>query len=61
MKVSELKKLLKQHGCYHDGEFERHERWYSEKTGNFFPIPRHGSKEIASGTLNRILKDAGLK
>ncbi|HJA82059.1 MAG TPA: type II toxin-antitoxin system HicA family toxin [Candidatus Mediterraneibacter intestinipullorum] len=24
-------------------------------------IPRHGSREIPTGTANRILKDAGLK
>ncbi|MBU5681490.1 type II toxin-antitoxin system HicA family toxin [Blautia sp. MSJ-9] len=24
-------------------------------------IPRHGSKEIPTGTVNRILNDAGIK
>lgn len=62
MKVSELKKQLKQHGCYHDNQdYTGHERWYSPKTGKYFPVPRHDSKEVATGTLNRIYKDAGLK
>ncbi|MCD7854837.1 MAG: type II toxin-antitoxin system HicA family toxin [Clostridiales bacterium] len=25
-----------------------------------FTVPRHGSKEIPSGTANNIMKDAGL-
>lgn len=61
MKVSELKKLLKQEGCYLDAEYTNHEWWYSPKTGKHFPIPRHNAKEIKTGTLNSILKDAGLK
>ena len=61
MKVSELKKLLRKGGCQHVGEYEGHERWYSPLTGKSFPIPRHNSKEVATGTVNRILKDAGLK
>lgn len=31
------------------------------KRGKDIRIPRHLSKEIPSGTANRILKDAGLK
>jgi predicted RNA binding protein YcfA (HicA-like mRNA interferase family) len=30
------------------------------KPGNVI-VPDHGSKEIATGTMNKILKDAGLK
>ena len=61
MKISELKKLLKANGCRKVGEYDGHEKWFSPITGKSFPIARHDSKEIASGTLNRILKDAGLK
>ena len=61
MKVSELKRLLRKNKCKHDGEYEGHERWYSPITGKYFPVPRHDSKELATGTTNRILKDAGLK
>ena len=61
MKTSELTKLLKKHGCElieHRGE---HDWWYSPDTGNEFAVPRHQSKEIPTGTANRIMKDAGLK
>ena len=57
MKVSELSKLLKKNGCY----LVEHDEWYSEITRKSFRLPRHQSKEIATGTLNRILKDAGLR
>ena len=61
MKVSELKRQLRKFHCKQVGEYDGHEKWYSPITGKEFPIPRHDSKEIAAGTLNRILKDAGLK
>ncbi len=61
MKTSELKKLLKKNKCKWMGEYNRHEKWYSPITGKEFPVPRHDSQEIATGTVNRILKDAGLK
>ena len=61
MKASELKKLLKKHGCYLTEHGKEHDKWHSEITGKNFMVPRHDSKEIATGTQNRILKDAGLK
>lgn len=38
-----------------------HSRYYSPITGKYFSVGRHGSKEVAVGTANRILKDAGIK
>ena len=61
MKTSELKRHLKQHGCYKAGEYTGHEKWYSPTSGKYFPVPRHDSQPIPNGTLNRILKDAGIK
>ena len=61
MKYSELKRLLKDNGCYHSGEFKGHERWYSPITGKDIPIGRHGKEEVKIGTLNAILKQAGIK
>lgn len=60
MKVSELKKLLKQKGCYCTGNYTGHEKWYSPITGKQFPIPRHNSKEVPKGTLAAIFRDAGI-
>jgi len=61
MKCSELKKILKQHGCYKADEGARHENWYSPKTSKTFQVGRHGTQDVKKGTLNRILKDAGVK
>lgn len=61
MKTSELVKLIKKGGCYIVRHGSNHDIWYSPKTGKKFEVDRHGSKEIATGTANKILKDAGLK
>lgn len=60
MKVSELLKLMKADGWYLSEHGKRHDQYrHPEKPGHI-PIERH-AKEVATGTLNRILKDAGLK
>ena len=62
MKVSELIKLLKKSKkCYLTDHGREHDRWHSDITGKDFMVPRHQAKEITSGTLDRIMKDAGLK
>lgn len=61
MKVSELKRVLKKNKCKKVGEYKRHEKWYSPLTGKEFAVPRHDAAEIAVGTADSILKDAGLK
>ena len=61
MKYSELKKLLKKRGCRFDHEGKKHEIWFSPITGRIFPVSRHDSEDCPAGTLNSILKDAGLK
>lgn len=61
MKTGELKKLVSAAGCYLLREGKEHETWYSPITGKKFRIHRHQSKEVPTGTANRILRDAGLK
>lgn len=61
MRYSELKRLLKKNGCRLSLEGKRHEIWYSEKTGKTFIVGRHDTQEVATGTLESIMKDAGLK
>lgn len=60
MKRAELVKQLSQGKSRKIREGTNHEIWYSEITGKTFAVPRH-KKEIATGTANNILKDAGLK
>lgn len=61
MKVSEMVKLLKKAGCYKISDGVNHEIWYSPITKKKFPVPRHYSKELPTGTANNIRKLAGLK
>ena len=52
---------LRKAGCYKIREGGNHEIWYSPKTETAFSVGRHDGQEIATGTANKILKDAGLK
>ena len=61
MKASELIKLLNKNGIYQIAEGGRHKIFYSPITQKTFSVSWHKSKEIATGTVNKILKDAGLK
>ena len=54
--------MVKKAGCYDTGKQQGgHPLWYSPKTGMSFQMSNHGSEEVAKGTLNQILKRAGLK
>ena len=62
MKTSELIKLLKKtKRCYFVEHGKKHDMWHSDITGNDFRVPRHPNEEVRTGTLEAILKDAGLK
>ena len=60
MKVSELKRILKKHGCTELAPGKEHDVWYSPMTEAKFRVPRHQSKEVPTGTCDRILKQAGI-
>ncbi|MCC8067483.1 MAG: type II toxin-antitoxin system HicA family toxin [Clostridiales bacterium] len=60
MKTSECNKLLKKAGCYVIRQGTNHTIWFSPVTGKQFAVPRHKG-EIKTGTVNSILKDAGIK
>lgn len=60
MKTSELNQILKISKCYLVRNGSRHDIWFSPVTGRQFAVPRH-AKEIPTGTVNHILKDAGIK
>jgi len=61
MKVSELIRLAVKNGCCIKRNGAEHDIWINPKTGGITRIPRHPSKELATGTANRIMKDLGLK
>lgn len=60
MKTSELLKILKAHGVQKVREGGRHTYYYSPLSGKSFPVGRH-AKELPKGTVEKILKDAGIK
>lgn len=60
MKTQELLKMLKKGNCELLRNGKRHDIWYSKTTGKQFAVPRHKA-EVPVGTLDNILKDAGLK
>jgi len=61
MKTAELIKVLKSAGCKLIEHGKEHDKWFSPISEKHFRVPRHGSKELPTGTANAILKQAGLK
>ena len=61
MKYSELKKILRQHGCYKTNEGGNHEIWFSPISNQSFPVGRHNAEDVRTGIHNAILKQAGIK
>ncbi len=61
MKYSELERKLKEKGCYFLKNGSKHPIWYSPITEKMFQTSHHKSQEVKKGTLNKILKDSGLK
>ena len=60
MKFSELKKILRNNGCYLYTEGSKHEMWYSPITSNYFRVGSHNSEDVKKGTLHGILTYAGI-
>jgi mRNA interferase HicA len=59
--VNELLKILKKDGWSFYEHGANHDKYRHPTKSGQLHIPRHGSKEMATGTLNSILKAAGLK
>lgn len=61
MKVSELIRQVKKKGVKFESHGAKHDWYVNPKNGMRTQIPRHGAKEIKTGTAEKILKDLGLK
>lgn len=61
MKIYEFLKKASKIGCYLVRHGKEHDVWYSPKTGRMFMVGRHGSQELKKGTLESLMKEAGLK
>lgn len=60
MKNSELIRLLKSKGCYFVKHGKEHDKWFSKINNQYFRVLRH-AKEVKTGTVEAILKKAGIK
>ena len=60
-KVNEVVRLLTADGWYLYKHGKKHDLYRHKAKEGQLTVPRHGSKELAKGTLNSILKKAGLK
>ena len=62
MKYSELEKLIKEKtNCQFYRNGKRHPIWKNYDTGEVFAMSYHKNEEVATGTLNNILKASGVK
>ena len=61
VRYSELEKELRKIKCKVIREGANHCIWYSPVTGKRFPVSRHKTEEIPTGTLKSIRRDAGLE
>ncbi|KAA2239617.1 type II toxin-antitoxin system HicA family toxin [Chitinophaga agrisoli] len=60
MKFSELYRMLERDGWYVERTKKHRVYVHPEKTGSI-PVGKHVAQEVPKGTLNSILKLAGLK
>lgn len=60
MKSSELHRIIQRGGWKFLKQDGTSHRFY-EKAGQIICVPYHGSKEMPTGTANKILKAAGIK
>ena len=60
MRVAELLKIIKADGWRFERHGKRHDVYSHPTKKGALQIERH-AKEVAKGTLDKLLKDAGLK
>ncbi len=60
MKYSEFYKLIEKRGWTIKGG-TNHYKYVHPDYPYFIPVARHPSKEIPNGTLNKMMKEAGIK
>ena len=61
MKISEIVRLIKKHGCIIKRHGAEHDIWINPTTGGEASVPRHSSKELPTGTAEKNLKGLKLK
>ncbi len=61
MKSSELIRKMERAGWVEIRQTGSHKIFIHKDHAYSIPVPAHGSKEVPTGTANKILKQAGLK
>ena len=61
MKSSELLRILKQDGWAEKRQNGSHIIMVHPTKQGFLVVPNHGSAEVGTGLLNKLLKQAGIK
>ena len=61
MTAKQLEKMLKDAGWYFDRQKGSHRIYKHKHIRGIVVIPFHGSKDLPEGTLNSIMKKAGIK
>ena len=61
MTYRELRRKLELLGCRFQRQADgSHEIWVNPANGRRSPIPRHGNRDLATGTLHRIRRNLGI-
>ena len=61
MTYRELPRKLESLGCRFQRQADgSHEIWMNPVNGRKSPIPRHGNRNLATGTLHRIRRNPGI-
>ncbi|MDE2801613.1 MAG: type II toxin-antitoxin system HicA family toxin [Chloroflexota bacterium] len=61
MTYRELRRKLEKLGCRFQRQADgSHEMWINPANGLRTPIPRHGNRDLATGTLQRIRRNLGI-
>jgi len=61
MTVSEFVRYIKKKGIKFKAHGSRHDVYINPKTGVCTQVPRHPSKDLKKGIVDKMLKDLGIK
>jgi len=61
MTVAEFIRFIKKQGIKFREHGSRHYVYWNPKTGDVAYVPCHQSQDIKKGTMEKVLKDLGLK
>jgi len=61
MTIAEFIRSIKKQGIRLRSHGSRHDTYWNPKTGACAQIPRHKSRDLKAGTMDKILKDLNLK